>query len=81
METLTVMRRLRIKYGVTIRELARAAGVSHQYISKLELGSRHDIAVVQRAFERVIEERKMLARVFELDYYSNSERLLSEDIT
>lgn len=56
------MRYLRLRYKIRLEELAHAAGVSHQYISDLELGKRPatpgDRRLVERAFEIVVQDRK-----------------------
>lgn len=57
----TVMRELRLRHHIRLSELAHVAGVSHQFISDIELGKQPAIEsnrlVVERAFERVIQAR------------------------
>ena len=57
-----LMRSLRLRYKIRLDELAQAAGVSHQYISDLELEKRPatpgDRRLVERAFEIVVQKRK-----------------------
>lgn len=56
------MRYLRLSYNIRLDELAQAAGVSHQYISDIELQKRPatpgDRRLVERAFEIVIQNRR-----------------------
>ena len=76
MKGVMVMRTLRHRYGITIRELAEAVGVSHQYVSDLELGKytgrydfRHSgIPLMQAAFERVVDNKAEQARRLSEDY-------------
>ena len=66
----TVMRRIRLKYGIPARELAEFAGLSQQFVSDLELGKyidRYDYAksggpVMQKAFEGAAADRAEQAR-------------------
>lgn len=56
------MCRLRLRYGISQTELARAAGVSRQLISQIELEcerqSKGHEAMVRRAFAAVIASRR-----------------------
>jgi transcriptional regulator with XRE-family HTH domain len=80
MDKISAMRALRLEYGVSLPELARAARVSPQYLSGLELGefTATDNAkkLAQLAFDRTLEARTAqnygLLRV----YSENRERLL-----
>ena len=56
------MVRLRLRYGISQAELAKAAGVSRQLISQIELeverqSSGHE-AMIRRAFAEVIASRR-----------------------
>lgn len=76
------MRLLRLEFGISVRELAEAAGVSKQYMSGIELGkytydySKNSERLIQKAFERVIEQRAEQARRLSEAYTENRHRLL-----
>ena len=57
----SVLRRLRLAHGVSLRELATAAGVSHQFISELELvpkaRTEETRELICAAFEDIIAKR------------------------
>lgn len=57
----TMMRRMRAEYGITLRELAAAAGTNYRLISKIELGrsvaSPWCLRLAKRGFEGVIARR------------------------
>ena len=57
-----LLRSLRLRYHIRLDELAQAAGVSHQYISDLELEKRRatpgDRRLVERAFDIVVQNRR-----------------------
>ncbi len=76
----TIMRCLRLKHGITLRELADAAGVSHQYMSDIELGKNSKRKscemFAQNAFEKVIEQRSRQNTEFAADYAGCRDRLL-----
>ena len=73
-----------MKYGVTARELAGAAGVSQQFISDLELGKycgRYEFAasagpMVRKAFESVALHRARQVCGLLADLSCNEARLL-----
>lgn len=62
MSAICQARVLRLRYGITLAELARAAGVSSQLISAMELEvwrqSRLHEAMLRRAFHGVISHRR-----------------------
>ncbi|MDR1574250.1 MAG: hypothetical protein LBS24_08065 [Clostridiales Family XIII bacterium] len=72
MEKTSVMRRIRTECGVSLSEMERLTGVSHQYFSELELSEgRKSVGaekIVRKAFEAVIAERgagvKRLAELY-----------------
>jgi len=80
----TAARLLRLRHGIPLRELAEAAGVTHQHISDLETGrhaGRYDTrrggaALLQRAFEGVIANRAERARRLSEDFVACRHRLL-----
>jgi len=84
MSRATVMRLLRIKHGITARELAEAAGVSQQFISDLEFGKyfgRYECAasaesLVRKAFEAVAENRAQQVCGLLADLSENRSHLL-----
>lgn len=57
-----VIRRLRLCFGISLRELADAAGVSHQYITNIELGGRkcteNERRLILDAFEKITAKRR-----------------------
>lgn len=65
------MVRLRLRYGISQAELAKAAGVSRQLISQIELeqerqSSGHE-AMIRRAFAEVIASRRVVLAHLEQD--------------
>ena len=80
----TVTRHLRQKHGISLRELAEAVGVTHQFVSDLELAKyigqydfrRNGALLMQEAFEAVIAGKKEQARRLSEDYESCRHRLL-----
>jgi len=80
----TVARLLRDKYNIPVSELAKAAGVSQQYISGLELGKYQELfdykkscgPLMQKAFEGVAASRSEQVRLLTEDIARNSRRLL-----
>jgi len=72
------MRFLRIKYGITLPELANAVNVSHQYISEIELGHEcgNSLELMQKAFEVVISQRNKRFQELSADFSDNRDRLL-----
>ena len=65
------MTQLRLRYGISQEELAKAAGVSRQLISRIELehecqSSGHE-AMIRRAFAEVIASRQMALAHLEQD--------------
>ena len=80
----TVTRVLRHKYGITIRELAEAAGISVQHLNDLELAKYVDVydyrqsggPLMQKAFEGVAANRMEQARRLSEDIHKYSNRLL-----
>lgn len=77
-----VMRFLRLKYGISLVELGRNAGVSHQYLSDIELGliqhTRGRESIVKLAFEKTIERRQAELSELQDEYDCNAERLLEQ---
>ena len=78
-ETVSVMRVLRLKYGISLNKLASSVGVSTQYMSGLELGRDHAgeraMKLVCLAFERVTEDEIRHALLLLADYTRNKHRL------
>lgn len=76
----SVMRILRHKYCISLRELAEASELSVQYISIIELGAypTTDNAKVQitEAFERIIEKRTEVLHDLTIDYEYYRDKLL-----
>ena len=72
---------LRLRYGVTNPELARAAGVSKQLICKIQLEPERQTpgheALLERAFETVIRERQEQALRLAKDFAASRGSLFS----
>jgi len=81
LEKETVMRSLRIRYGISLIELANAAHVSMQYISNVELGIKRgkSLELVQKAFETLIEEKTGRLDKLRKSYFDNKDRLLETE--
>ena len=79
MKKTTILRSLRIKNDISLRELADAVDVSLQYISAIELGNVHwsnSNALIQRAFETVICKKTKRLDDLKKSYLDNKDRLL-----
>jgi transcriptional regulator with XRE-family HTH domain len=78
----TNLRRLRLRHGITLSELARTARVSFQQISRVELlqcpVSRELQLEYEAALERVITRRYDAVKSLEHDYRAIKGRLLEE---
>ncbi len=72
MQEITNMRGLRLKHNVTLSELAQAAGVSAQQISRVELFEHPPTQSLERKYESAMEEvivrRYGAVRALEHDY-------------
>ena len=81
METMSAARFLRIRHGVTLRELADAAGVSVQYMSEIELNESRRTKGAERltrkAFETVITQRGENAKRLAEAFAANRDALFS----
>jgi transcriptional regulator with XRE-family HTH domain len=77
------MRRIRTECGITLNEMERLTGISHQYYSEIELSglrkSGNALALVQKAFEAVIADRRASSERLCLIYNENKDRLLESD--
>lgn len=82
MNECTYLRYLRLKYGFTLDELARAAGISDQHISRAELQQTPPIPTLERkceaAMECLIAQRRTEMLTLELDYKVAKGRLLKQ---
>ena len=80
MEKISVMRRIRTECGVSLTEMERLTGVSHQYLSEIELfegkKSAAAEALARKAFEVVISERTANAVRLSKLYDENRARIL-----
>lgn len=78
MKKTTVMRSLRILHKISLRELADAANVSVQYISKVELGNSNgkNLKLMQKAFETLIHEKGGQLDMLMKSYADNKDHLL-----
>ncbi len=76
----TNLRRLRHRYGMSLTELARAAGLSNQYISWAELGKTAATPTLEArlscAVEKIIALRRENAAGLEQDYLACRGELL-----
>jgi transcriptional regulator with XRE-family HTH domain len=79
MNTVKVMHLFRRKHGISLRELARAAHTSHQYLSAVELGAvgttEETRASICHAFELVIDKRQSKTTTLSSDYTKYKEHL------
>ena len=70
---------LRLRYGITNPELARAVGVSKQLICKIQLEPERQTpgheALLERAFEAVIRQRQEQALRLAEDFAASRGRL------
>lgn len=51
------MRKLRVESGMSLRQMAKKAGVSFSFISQLERGNRHWTQDVEYKFLKALEEK------------------------
>lgn len=62
MEQALKIRYLRLKYHISLQELAAAAHTTHQLISRIELAqespAKYHLALLQRGLEEVIKRRE-----------------------
>lgn len=76
----TRLRALRLKYGISLTELAKQVGVSNQHISRMELGdvprSEHKEQLAAAALNGVIAARRASLVGLEQEYQSSKGRLL-----
>ena len=74
------MRLLRLRYNITLREIAEAAELSLQHISRIELGlyPANDNTKVHMAtaFDRIISNRTTVVTDLIADYAVYGDRLL-----
>lgn len=72
-----VTRQLRLKYGITYAEFASALGVCKNSVVELENPHRnptpHQLCVLQKGFEQVIEARRRELAALERDYCTAAE--------
>jgi len=78
MKKITVMRSLRLLHGISLKELAAAANVSTQYISRVELGTAYgkNLKLAQKAFEMLIAEKTGRLDELKKTYTDVKDRLL-----
>jgi len=74
------MRRLRLVYGISLAELAQAAGVSQQRISEIELNTFHQRTNelkerIELAFQHIINARGKENQRLAQDFQRNRKRL------
>ena len=81
MVTTTNLRILRLKYRITLNELAEAAGVSNQHLSYLERGetraSPEQQEKMAKAFAKLIEERDSSLYALSDDFIAYRDCLLT----
>lgn len=76
-----IMRILRLKYNISLAELARVCGVSSQRISEIELNTEPEItpktaAKIADAFNIAAERRRRELRRFRKDYEKYKDSLM-----
>jgi transcriptional regulator with XRE-family HTH domain len=80
MEKTSIMRRIRTECGVSLNEMERLTGISHQYYSEIELSEKRKspgaLVLVQKAVEAVIAERRASWERLSKVYGENKELLL-----
>ena len=78
--TVTRLRFLRIKYGISLAELAQKAGISPQQLSRIDLGKRCDFPYqegrIAQALEELLAEQKAVLIALEQDFSLYKGRLL-----
>jgi transcriptional regulator with XRE-family HTH domain len=77
------MRNLRLKYRITLTELAKGFGGSRTWLSKLELKEKAPPIVptqqaIIRAFEEVIANRRSALYALERDFHLHKEKLFEQ---
>lgn len=81
MEPTTKLRILRLKYGISLNELAMHSGLSNQQLSRLELGlvknTPHNEHSVNTALLGVIAARRIALEELEQAYAAFSGQLLT----
>ena len=76
--TTTKLRVLRLKYDISLTELAEEGCVSNQQISRMELpGTEYREQIVAAALNRVIAARKSSLAALEREYQASKGRLLT----
>ena len=79
--TTTKLRVLRLKYDISLTELAEEGCVSNQQISRMELcevpGTEYREQIVAAALNRVIAARKDSLAALEREYQASKGRLLT----
>lgn len=72
MITTTRLRILRLRHNISLKELHRYSGFSHQYISQLDLGTYgstpHNEKMIDSAFRSIIASRRAALEQLERDY-------------
>lgn len=80
MQQVRKFRMLRMKYGISVAELAQAARVSPQRISQMELDLHNEpnrsAQMVQNAFIKIIAERSRMLDGLRLDFVRHRDTLL-----
>ena len=80
MITTTRLRILRLRNNISLKELHRYSGFSHQYISQLDLGvygsTPHNEKLIDNAFRSIIASRRAALEQLERDYGAYKVNLL-----
>ena len=78
----TYLRALRLRHGISLEELAAAAGVSKQCVSRVELGQSSPTRGLEEKYERAMEEliaaRYAATRALEREYRMAKQRLFEK---
>ena len=76
----TKLRIFRMKYHITLVELAKLAGISHQYLNYIERGENRPSKAQQKnvanAFGRLIEQRKQALCELSREFNTHKDSLL-----
>lgn len=77
------MRNFRLRYGISLREVAEAAGKTAQWVNQIELcqasATDHNQYEMMKAFQHVILNRQRALLQMEAEYSDMKRKLLEEE--
>ena len=77
------LRILRQKYGISLQELGRYAGIDFRHLSEIELRKRkcsdHTYQIIADAFESILRDRADKTAEYLNDFINQRSRLLEPD--